>query len=360
MLSSEERARYARQTILPDFGIEGQATLKSTSVLVIGAGGLGCPVLTYLVAAGIGHVGMVDDDVVSVSNLHRQTLFAEADAGRLKVEVAKERLQRQNPHVKLSTYAVKITSNNALELIETFDIVVDGSDNFPTRYLVNDACILLNKPLVFGAIHQYEGQVSVFNYKDEHGNTGPNYRDLFPAPPPPGQIPNCAEAGVFGVLAGIIGSLQVNETLKIALKKSDVLSGKLLLFDSRDASTMTINIKKTFDQSSIKSLIDYDIFCGIVSEGVEVISWNEVIDLQGRGMKLDIVDVREKNEIDLDDKGFNNIPLSELESRLAEISDDVIFVCRSGQRSMKAVQVTMEHKKAGRYRSLSGGVNQMK
>ena len=211
--SKEELERYSRHLIIPDFNITGQRKLKGSKVLIVGSGGLGSPLLLYLTAAGVGTIGILDYDVVDETNLQRQVLFTVQDVGRSKSEAAKERLEQLNPHVKFNTYNVQLTSENALEIIKDYDLVADGTDNFPTRYLVNDACVLLNKPNVYASIFRFEGQVSVFNYTNSKGEVGPNYRDLFPSPPPPGLVPSCAEGGVIGVLPGIIGSLQANEVL---------------------------------------------------------------------------------------------------------------------------------------------------
>ena len=254
--------------VLPDLGHEGQNKLKDTAVLVVGAGGLGCPALLYLAAAGIGRIGIADGDTVDLTNLHRQVLYTTSDLGLKKAIVATNKIAALNPHPEYQTIDEKLTIHNTMEILSDFDIVVDGSDNFPTKYLLNDACILLGKPLVYGAIHRYEGQVSVFNYQDAEGDRGPNYRDLFPEPPPPGQVPNCEEAGVMGILPGIIGCYQANEVIKIAMGAGDVLSGKLLLYDSRTSSIDKINIATTSDNPltglypTQTSLINYEEFCG--------------------------------------------------------------------------------------------------
>src|ERR1035437_3341330 len=253
-LNTEEIKRYARHLILPEIGIEGQEKLKQAKVLVVGAGGLGCPVLQYLAAAGVGTIGMVDDDVVDETNLQRQSLFSNEDIGRKKAEVAKEKLSKLNPHIILTSDPLHLTSANALEIISHYDLVIDGSDNFPTRYLVNDACVMLNKPLVFGSIFKFEGQVSVFNYKN-----GPTYRCLFPEPPV--DSPNCAEIGVLGVLPGIVGTIMANEALKIILCIGEVLSGKLFVLDALNFQTQVISFEKNPENLKIKSLIDYEELC---------------------------------------------------------------------------------------------------
>ncbi|MEO0332084.1 MAG: molybdopterin-synthase adenylyltransferase MoeB, partial [Bacteroidota bacterium] len=242
--SKEELERYSRHLIIPDFNIEGQRKLKAAKVLVVGTGGLGAPLLSYLVAAGVGNIGIVDFDIVDESNLQRQILFTVDDVGRSKVEAAAERLRRQNPFVNIKTYNTVLTSQNALDIIKDYDVVADGTDNFPTRYLVNDACVLLNKVNVYASIFRFEGQASVFNYADKDGNIGPNYRDLFPTPPPPDLVPSCAEGGVLGVLPGILGSLQANEVIKVITEIGDKLSGRLFLFDAITFETRILKIHR--------------------------------------------------------------------------------------------------------------------
>ena len=241
-LTKDELVRYHRQIILPDFGVAGQQKLKHAGVLVIGTGGLGIPNLQYLTAAGLGRIGLIDFDEVSLSNLQRQVLFGTDEVGRNKVETAIKKLKQLNPNVQFDGYPVKIDSGNAMELIGSYDLVVDGSDNLPTRYLVNDACVLLGKPLIYGAIFRFEGQVSVFNQLLPDGSRGPNYRDLFPTPTPPDMVPNCSEAGVFGALTGIVGSMQANEAIKVITGIGETLSGRLLIFDGLDFTTRYLEI----------------------------------------------------------------------------------------------------------------------
>src|ERR1035437_5209301 len=254
MLTKEEINRYSRHIIMPEIGIEGQEKLKQAKVLVVGAGGLGCPVLQYLTAAGVGIIGIVDDDIVDETNLQRQVLYNKEETGKQKADVAAKKLKLQNQNVHLISHILHLTSANALEIISHYDLVIDGSDNFPTRYLVNDACVMLNKPLVFGSIFKFEGQVSVFNYKN-----GPTYRCLFPEPPI--DSPNCAEIGVLGVLPGIIGTLMANEALKIILGIGEILSGKLFVLDALNFQTQIISFEKDPENLKISSLIDYDNFC---------------------------------------------------------------------------------------------------
>src|SRR5436190_13712013 len=267
--SREELARYNKHIIIPEFGLEAQQKLKSSKVLVIGSGGLGSPVLLYLAAAGVGIIGIVDFDVVDDSNLQRQVLFGVSEIGQPKVEAAKRRLESLNPYIKIKIYNTQLTSKNALEIIKDYDVVADGTDNFPTRYLVNDACLLLNKPNVYASIFQFEGQVSVFNYVNNKGQRGPNYRDLYPTPPPAGLVPSCAEGGVLGVLPGIIGSLQASEVIKVITGVGEPLSGRFFIFDALNFETRTFKIKPREDNPisgknpTITSLIDYEQFCGV-------------------------------------------------------------------------------------------------
>lgn len=264
MWSKEELDRYARHIVLPGVGGAGQARLKQSAVLVVGAGGLGSPVLMYLAAAGVGRLGLVEMDRVDVSNLQRQVLFDTTTLGQHKAEVAKSRLESLNPHIQVEAHAERVTSENALRLLQPYDLVIDCTDNFPTRYLLNDACVLLDKPLVYGAIHQFEGQLSVF-----HHQGGPCYRCLFPQPPRPGAVPSCAEAGVFGVLPGVIGSLMAAEAIKVLLGLGDVLSGKLLLYDGLQARFHRVGFPRRPDcpvcgeQPSVSTLQDYELWCGI-------------------------------------------------------------------------------------------------
>src|SRR5882672_2706996 len=247
MLTPQELQRYSRQILLPELGLEGQQKLKEGSVLVIGAGGLGSPALYYLAAAGMGRIGIVDFDVVDASNLHRQILFTSEDVGKPKAAIARRRLEQLNPMIKIDTHPAILNSENAMSILADYDVVIDGSDNLPTRYLVNDACVLLKKTLIYGAVFQFEGQVSVFNQLQPDGSRGPNYRDLFPEPPPPEMVPSCSAGGVLGVLPGIIGSMQANEAIKIIAEIGTTLSGKLLLFDSLDFTTRVLNLKNNPD-----------------------------------------------------------------------------------------------------------------
>ncbi|NET49187.1 MAG: molybdopterin-synthase adenylyltransferase MoeB, partial [Merismopedia sp. SIO2A8] len=257
-LSREEYERFSRHLILPEVGLDGQKRLKAASVLCVGTGGLGSPLLLYLAAAGIGRIGIVDFDVVDRSNLQRQIIHGTSWVGKPKIESAKNRIHEINPFCQVDLFNTHLSSANALDIMKDYDVVVDGTDNFPTRYLVNDACVLLNKPNVYGSIFRFEGQATVFNYED-----GPNYRDLYPEPPPPGMVPSCAEGGVLGVLCGIIGTIQATETVKIILGKGDTLSGRLLLYNALDMTFKQLKLRPNPVRPVIEELIDYDQFCGI-------------------------------------------------------------------------------------------------
>lgn len=337
-LSTEEYKRYSRHLLLPEIGQVGQEKLKAAKVLVIGAGGLGCPALLYLTAAGVGTIGIIDNDTVDNSNLHRQILYKEADIGKPKVACAKAFLSAQNSFIEFLTFHDQLTSKNALQIIQGFDVIIDGSDNFATRYLVNDACVILNKPLVYGAIHRFSGQIAVFNFQN-----GPTYRCLFPEPPLPGEIPSCSEAGVLGVLPGIIGSFQATETIKMITGIGEVASGKLILIDTLTLEFNKLNIQKIEKNGHIKELIDYESFCGIVNtEEIHLeISPAELLKLIEQQKSFQLLDVREPHEFNNYNIGGKLIPLKELENRVNEISLEEIVVvhCQSGGRSKKAVQI---------------------
>lgn len=340
--TKEELARYNRHIIIPEFGIEAQKKLKAAKVLVIGSGGLGSPLLLYLAAAGVGTLGIVDLDVVDDSNLQRQVLFGVQDIGTPKVEAAKIRLKQLNPHIKIKTYNTQFTSKNALEIIRDYDVVADGTDNFPTRYLVNDASVLAGIPNVYASIFQFDGQVSVFNYTDKNGTKGPNYRDLYPTPPEPGLIPNCAEGGVLGVLPGIIGSLQANEVIKVITGVGEPLSGRFFVFDTLTFETRALKITKRANSTEIKELIDYEQFCGIsaIEKPVKEISTLELENWISNGEDFQIIDVRETSEYEQINIGAHLIPLGEVIARNHEIEREkkVVIHCRSGARSAKAIR----------------------
>lgn len=341
--SSDELAHYSRHLILPELNLEGQRKLKHSSVLVVGAGGLGCPVLQYLTAAGVGHIGIVDYDVVEASNLQRQVLFTTDDLGKPKARVAADRLSRLNPYIRFTIIDQKLTSENALEIMSPFDLICDGTDNFPTRYLVNDACVLLGKPNVHGAIYRFEGQVSVFNQKNKDGSRGPQYRDIFPHPPPPALAPNCAEGGVLGVLPGIIGCFQANEIIKIITGIGETLNGKMLLFDALTLETRLFKIARNPNLIVPEKLIDYEDFCGMEnkrSEPVPEITVSELKNWMDKGTDFQLIDIREPYEHAIASIGGLEIPQESIEQNLDKISGttQVVILCRSGARSSKVVQ----------------------
>ncbi len=342
-LSPAEIARYARHIAIPEFGLQGQEKLKAGRVLVIGSGGLGSPVLLYLAAAGVGHIGIVDFDTVDDSNLQRQVLFTTDDIGKSKAETAKERLIALNPHLDIVVYKTRFTRENALELIANYDVVADGTDNFPTRYLVNDACVLAGKVNVYASIFQFEGQVSVFNYPQADGTRGPNYRDMFPEPPPPGLVPNCAEGGVLGVLPGIIGSMQASEVIKVLTGVGEPLAGRLFLFDAASFTTRILKVQKSPD-TKITELINYEQFCGIESptelRPVKEVSVQELYDLQVQGADFQLIDVREPHEFAAANIDGELIPLGTVSAAAHRIAKDkkVVIHCRSGVRSAKAIR----------------------
>lgn len=352
-LSKEELARYNRHIIIGEFGMEAQKKLKAARVLVVGAGGLGSPALLYLAAAGVGTLGLIDFDAVDDSNLQRQVLFTVDDVGKAKVDAARQRLQALNPYIKLEVHEGRLTSANAMELIAQYDIVADGTDNFATRYLVNDACVMLGKPNVYASIFRFEGQVAVFNYRDANGEIGPNYRDLYEAPPPPGLVPNCAEAGVLGVLPGIIGSLQALEVIKVITGKGDVLNGRLFMFDALAFEGRTIRFKRNpanplnGDNPTITKLIDYEEFCGLNTpeRKVREVSAEELHRWQTNGDDFQLIDVREPHEYDIVNLGALLIPLGEIETQAEKIDRHrrVVVHCKSGGRSAKAIR-TLEDK----------------
>ena len=362
-LDREELIRYNRQIILPDFGVEGQEKLKASSVLVIGAGGLGAPNLQYLVAAGVGRIGIVDFDEVSLTNLQRQVLFNTQELGASKAITAAEKLQALNPGIEIDVYEEQISAENAFELISPYDMVVDGSDNLPTRYLVNDACVLLEKTLIYGAIFRFEGQVSVFNELHADGTRGPNYRDIFPTPPPPEMVPSCSEGGVFGVLPGMVGSMQASEAIKILAGLGTSLSGRLLLFDSLDFSMRFLNIRPdpqnpvSGHSPTITQLIDYEAFCAGPESNKEEPASLSVLELKESQEQYFVLDVREPYEYEISNLGAVNIPLRELGKRKEEIPKDrpIVVHCKSGVRSLQAIQLLEKQGFDGLY-NLEGGI----
>ncbi|MBV9483173.1 MAG: molybdopterin-synthase adenylyltransferase MoeB [Acidobacteria bacterium] len=345
-LTNDEILRYSRHLIMPEVGMEGQQKLKAARVLLIGAGGLGSPLALYLTAAGVGTVGIVDFDVVDYTNLQRQIIHSTADVGRKKLESAGEKLKAINPFLNLCTFETKLTSDNALELFRNFDIVADGTDNFPTRYLVNDACVLSGKPNVYGSIFRFEGQASVFATEQ-----GPCYRCLYPEPPPPGLVPSCAEGGVLGILPGLVGVIQATETIKLILGRGDPLIGRLLLIDALGMNFRELKLRKNPDcpmcgtHRSITRLIDYNEFCGIrgeekaVDTGVAEVQVEELKRRLDAGEKIFVLDVREPHEYQICNIGGYLIPLGDLPKRVNELdsSREIVAHCRSGVRSAKAV-----------------------
>ena len=364
-LSNEEILRYSRHLIMPEVGMEGQLKLKNAKVLLIGTGGLGAPLGLYLAAAGVGKLGLVDFDVVDFTNLQRQIAFGTADVGKSKAQAALARLSDLNRDIQIEAFETQLTSANALELFKDFDIIVDGTDNFPTRYLVNDACILLGKPNVYGSIFRFEGQITVFGMPD-----GPCYRCLYPEPPPPGLVPSCAEGGVLGVLPGIVGSIQAMETIKLILGCGDSLVGRLLLFDALGMKFRELKLRKNpncpmcGEHRTINKLIDYYEFCGVRGEeapapdlAVPEITPKELKSRLDKGDDLFILDVREPHEYQICNLNGTLIPLGELPRRVHELdtSREIVAHCRSGKRSAEAVDFL---RKAGfrKILNLKGGI----
>ena len=360
--SKEELERYSRHLIIPEFNIEGQRKLKSAKVLVVGTGGLGAPLLLYLTAAGIGEIGILDFDIVDESNLQRQVLFTTDDIGKSKAETAKTRLEKLNPHIKFNVYNTQLTSENALDIIKDYDVVADGTDNFPTRYLVNDACVLLGKINVYASIFRFEGQLSVFNYLNPDDTRGPNYRDLFPSPPPPGLVPSCAEGGVIGVLPGILGSLQANEVIKVISGVGDPLSGRLFLIDTLSFETRTLKLQKLKDAEPITELIDYEQFCGIggeeKEEDVKEVTVQELETMFNNGNGFQLIDVREPYEYEIANIGGELIPMADIESETNRIDSNkkVVIHCRSGVRSAKAIKSLEKNYGFTNLYNLKGGI----
>jgi adenylyltransferase/sulfurtransferase len=364
-LSHEEIRRYSRHLIMPEVGMEGQRKLKQASVLCVGAGGLGSPLALYLAAAGVGHIGVVDFDVVDESNLQRQIIHGTSVLGTPKLESAKKRMLDLNPFIEITGYEEPLTSANALDIIPHYDIVADGTDNFQTRYLTNDACVLLGKPNVYGSIFRFEGQASVFYAKE-----GPCYRCLFPEPPPPGLVPSCAEGGVLGVLPGVIGTIQATEVVKLIIGQGEPLIGRLLLYDALEMSFTTLKLRKNpecvicSDHPTITQLIDYDQFCGVLPHEVEAEQGLEITvkDLKAKidndGQDLVVLDVREPHEWEISHLDFARlIPKGDLPDHLKEFdaTKDYVLHCKSGARSLDAARLM---KAAGfRAKSLRGGIN---
>lgn len=351
-LEKEEYERYSRHLILPEVGLDGQKRLKAASVLCIGSGGLGSPLLLYLAAAGIGRIGLVDFDVVDRSNLQRQVIHGTSWVGKPKIQSAKDRIHEINPYCQVDLYETRLSSENALPIMEPYDIVVDGTDNFPTRYLVNDACVLLNKPNVYGSIYRFEGQATVFNYED-----GPNYRDLYPEPPPPGLVPSCAEGGVLGILPGIIGVIQATETVKIILGVGTTLNGRLLLYNALEMKFRELKLRPNPQRPVIEKLIDYEMFCGIPqAKAAEAQQQSDLQEMTVQELKqlLDsgtedfvLLDVRNPNEYEIARiPGAVLIPLPDIENgngaeQVKELLNGhkLVAHCKMGGRSAKALGI---------------------
>jgi adenylyltransferase/sulfurtransferase len=351
-LTKDEYGRYSRHIILPEVGLDGQKRLKAASVLCIGTGGLGSPLLLYLAAAGIGRIGIVDFDIVDSSNLHRQIIHSTSWVGKPKIESAKNRILEINPNCQVDLYETRLSSENALEIAKPYDVIVDGTDNFPTRYLVNDTCVLLNKPNVYGSIFRFEGQATVFNYQD-----GPNYRDLYPEPPPPGMVPSCAEGGVLGVLCGIIGTIQATETVKIILGQGNTLSGRLLLYNALDMKFRELKLRPNPQRPVIEKLVDYEEFCGIPQAQAEAaqqaaeiseITVKELQQLLSHSAEdIVLLDVRNPNEYEI--ARIPNsvlIPLPEIEQgpgveKVKQLLNGhrLVVHCKMGGRSAKALGI---------------------
>ncbi len=370
-LSQNEMKRYSRHLMMPEVGIRGQERLKAASVLIIGTGGLGSPSSLYLAAAGVGRIGLVDFDKVDYSNLQRQVLYTTSDVGKPKIQVAKERLLATNPEIKIETYETHLGSENAMDLFKSYDIIIDGTDNFPTRYLTNDACVLLGKPNVYGSIFRFEGQASLFDAKK-----GPCYRCLYPEPPPPGMVPSCAEGGVLGILPGLIGVIQATEAIKLILGEPDVLIGRLLLVNALKMRFREVKLRKNEDcplcgkHRTIHRLIDYNQFCGVtpenqqqapIQEGTDSleISVKELDRIIKSGKKVRIIDVRERHEWEichLDQAEL--MPLSEFQNHISKLKKDeeIIIHCRSGGRSMQALQILRDTFGFKKVKSLTGGI----
>ena len=370
-LSNDEVKRYSRHLIMPEVGMQGQKKLKAGSVLLIGTGGLGSPLGLYLASAGVGRIGLVDFDVVDFTNLQRQVLYTTEDVGKPKIEVAKKRLQAINPHIMIETHEARLSSENAMQILKGYDVIADGTDNFPTRYLVNDACVLLNKPNVYGSIFRFEGQASVFD-----ASRGPCYRCLYPEPPPPGLVPSCAEGGVLGILPGIIGTIQATETIKLLLENGEPLIGRLLLFNAMKMRFRELKLRKSptcpicGPNRTITKLIDYEQFCGLrpaASMPAEPLkedpaSWEispeELKSLLDSKKPVKVIDVREPNEYDICHlDGAQLIHLSQFTQRIGELdsADDLVLHCHKGVRSMRALEML---RSAGfkKIKSLRGGI----
>jgi len=358
VFSGDELIRYSRHFVLPGFGEAGQTALKKSSVLVVGAGGLGAPALYYLTAAGVGRIGIADADTVNLSNLQRQILFTVEDIGAAKAKAAAKRLQSLNPDVRFDVIESRLEASNVMQHLEPYKVIVDATDNFPTRYLLNDACVLAGKPLIYGSVFRYEGQVSVFNYRE-----GPNYRDLFPAPPEPGTVPDCEQGGVLGVLPGLIGAMQASEAIKVLTGIGDVLSGRLWMMDMQHPEPQVIAIPDRRARDRIKNLIDYDEFCGLKSKEKHTRTMKEITVQELKKMidsKTDfqLIDVREPYEFDICNLEGELIPMADVPANADKISKEkqVVVHCRSGRRSGDIIQWLEKNKGFTNLYNLKGGI----
>jgi adenylyltransferase/sulfurtransferase len=362
-LTQLELTRYSRHLLLPEVGLEGQKRLKAARVLIVGAGGLGAPLALYLAAAGVGTLGLVDNDAVESSNLQRQVIFSERDIKRPKVAAAQDRLKGLNPGINIKTYNLTLSSRNALQVLGDYDVIADGTDNYPTRYLIGDACVFLKKPNVYASIFQFEGQATVFD-----SERGPCYRCLYPAPPPPGLVPSCGEGGVMGVLPGIIGSIQAAEVIKLIVGGGDPLIGRLLLLDAWSMRTMEVRLEKNPDcpvcgkSPAIHELIDYEQFCGLknqAEEPIPSISAKELKERLDRGDRLQIIDIREPHEQAMFRfAGAKPVPFGQLVRRMDEFdpAEDLVFICRIGKRSLYAIRALRDAGYAGPMYNLEDGI----
>ncbi len=370
-LSQDQISRYSRHLLLPEVGVEGQQKICESKILCIGTGGLGSPVALYLAAAGVGKLGLIDFDVVDMSNLQRQIAHSESSVGKLKVDSAKSKIADLNSDVEVVTYNERLSSKNALEIFKDYDVIVDGTDNFPTRYLANDACVLLKKPYVYGCILKFDGQVSVFDSR-----TGPCYRCLYPEPPPPGLVPSCAEGGVLGVLCGVVGTLQATEAIKIVLGKGDTLNGRLMLYDALGMKFREMKLRKDkncticSDTPTITELIDYEQFCGILPSGEKNVSDDMEIEPTAVKTMMDdkkpfkLVDVREPSEYDICKiEGSILIPLGDVKAKDRSLlngmdpSDEIVTHCHHGVRSLTAAEILKEMGFTN-VKSMSGGIDE--
>ncbi|MDO6803472.1 ThiF family adenylyltransferase [Wenyingzhuangia sp. 1_MG-2023] len=348
-LNNNEKTLYSRHLLLSEIGLEGQEKIKSAKVLVIGAGGLGCPILQYLTAAGVGTIGIVDGDTVDVTNLQRQVLFSIDDVGKSKARAATNRMKLLNPYVKFNVIDSFLTVDNAIDLFEKYDIIVDGSDNFQTRYLCNDAAVLTNKPLVLGSIFKFEGQISVFNY-----NNGPTYRCLYPTPPKEGSVPSCSEIGVLGVLPGIVGCYQANEVIKVICEIGEVLSGKLLTINTLNNQNFVLSFQKN-EAIKITKLIDYDFFCNVMNQAnIPTIEYKELMLLLEKN-EVELIDIRTSEEREIFDIGGKHIPEKEIRNNPLLLHDkkQIVLYCQTGNRSAQLIQELNLPVK-----SLKGGIRQ--